>query len=67
MFPEETLFLLRRPLRKELLQMMADAEKGMFDMVFVKDISRFAQGLFRSNPYRRFSYAVTPQHTNEPQ
>ena len=29
--------------RKEFLRMMADAEKGMFDMVVVKDISRFAR------------------------
>ena len=29
--------------RKEFLHMMADAEKGMFDMVVVKDISRFAR------------------------
>ncbi len=29
--------------RKEFLQMMADAETGIFDMVVVKDISRFAR------------------------
>lgn len=29
--------------RKEFLNMMSDAEKGMFDMVVVKDISRFAR------------------------
>lgn len=29
--------------RKEFLQMMADAEHGLFDMVVVKDISRFAR------------------------
>ena len=29
--------------RKEFLQMMADAETGLFDMVVVKDISRFAR------------------------
>lgn len=29
--------------RKEFLQMMADAEHGFFDMVVVKDISRFAR------------------------
>lgn len=29
--------------RKEFLHMMSDAEKGMFDMVVVKDISRFAR------------------------
>ncbi len=29
--------------RKQFLQMMSDAEKGMFDMVAVKDISRFAR------------------------
>ncbi len=29
--------------RKEFLRMMADAEKGMFKMVVVKDISRFAR------------------------
>ncbi len=29
--------------RKEFLQMMADAESGVFDMVVVKDISRFAR------------------------
>lgn len=29
--------------RKEFQQMMADAEKGLFDMVVVKDISRFAR------------------------
>ena len=29
--------------RKEFLRMMADAEKGMFAMVVVKDISRFAR------------------------
>lgn len=29
--------------RKEFLQMMADAERGLFDMVVVKDISRFAR------------------------
>ena len=29
--------------RKEFLRMMADAEKGLFDMVVVKDISRFAR------------------------
>ena len=29
--------------RKEFLRMMSDAEKGMFDMVVVKDISRFAR------------------------
>ena len=29
--------------RKEFLSMMADAEKRMFDMVVVKDISRFAR------------------------
>lgn len=29
--------------RKQFLQMMADAEKGLFDMVVVKDISRFAR------------------------
>lgn len=29
--------------RKEFLRMMLDAEKGMFDMVVVKDISRFAR------------------------
>jgi len=29
--------------RKEFLRMLADAEKGMFDMVVVKDISRFAR------------------------
>ncbi len=29
--------------RKEFLRMMYDAEKGMFDMVVVKDISRFAR------------------------
>lgn len=29
--------------RKEFLRMMADAEKGMFDMLVVKDISRFAR------------------------
>ena len=28
---------------KEFLRMMWDAEKGMFDMVVVKDISRFAR------------------------
>ena len=29
--------------RKEFLRMMTDAEKGLFDMVVVKDISRFAR------------------------
>lgn len=29
--------------RKEFLRMMADAERGIFDMVVVKDISRFAR------------------------
>jgi len=29
--------------RKEFLHMMADAERGLFDMVVVKDISRFAR------------------------
>ena len=29
--------------RKQFLQMMADAEKGLFEMVVVKDISRFAR------------------------
>lgn len=29
--------------RKEFLRMMSDAEKGIFDMVVVKDISRFAR------------------------
>jgi len=29
--------------RKEFLQMIADAEKGLFDIVVVKDISRFAR------------------------
>ncbi len=29
--------------RKEFLRMLADAEKGLFDMVVVKDISRFAR------------------------
>lgn len=29
--------------RKEFLHMMADAEKGLFEMVVVKDISRFAR------------------------
>ncbi|MCM1286861.1 MAG: recombinase family protein [Clostridium sp.] len=29
--------------RKEFLQMMSDAERGIFDMVVVKDISRFAR------------------------
>lgn len=29
--------------RKEFLKMMSDAEKGIFDMVVVKDISRFAR------------------------
>ena len=29
--------------RKEFLRMMADAEKGLFDMLVVKDISRFAR------------------------
>lgn len=29
--------------RKEFLRMMADAENGLFDMVVVKDISRFAR------------------------
>ena len=29
--------------RKEFLQMMVDAEHGLFDMVVVKDISRFAR------------------------
>ncbi len=29
--------------RKEFLRMMSDADKGMFDMVVVKDISRFAR------------------------
>lgn len=29
--------------RKQFLQMMADAEHGLFDMVVVKDISRFAR------------------------
>ncbi len=29
--------------RKQFLQMMADAEHGMFDMLVVKDISRFAR------------------------
>ena len=29
--------------RKEFLQMMSDAEQGFFDMVVVKDISRFAR------------------------
>ena len=29
--------------RKEFMRMMADAEKGLFDMVVVKDISRFAR------------------------
>lgn len=29
--------------RKEFLHMMADAEQGLFDMVVVKDISRFAR------------------------
>lgn len=29
--------------RKEFLRMMADAEKGLFDLVVVKDISRFAR------------------------
>ena len=29
--------------RKEFLRLMRDAEKGMFDMVVVKDISRFAR------------------------
>ena len=29
--------------RKEFLQMMSDAEQGLFDMVVVKDISRFAR------------------------
>ena len=29
--------------RKEFMQMMSDAEHGMFEMVIVKDISRFAR------------------------
>ncbi|MBQ4100607.1 MAG: recombinase family protein [Oscillospiraceae bacterium] len=29
--------------RKQFLQMMSDAERGLFDMVVVKDISRFAR------------------------
>ena len=29
--------------RREFLRMMADAEHGLFDMVVVKDISRFAR------------------------
>ena len=29
--------------RKEFLQLMQDAKKGIFDMVVVKDISRFAR------------------------
>ena len=29
--------------RKEFLRMMSDAEHGLFDMVVVKDISRFAR------------------------
>ena len=29
--------------RKQFLRMMADAEKGLFDMIVVKDISRFAR------------------------
>ena len=37
-FPE-----LKSKNRKEFLQMMADAEHGLFDMVVVKDISRFAR------------------------
>ena len=29
--------------RKQFLQMMEDAERGLFDLVVVKDISRFAR------------------------
>lgn len=29
--------------RREFLRMMADAEKGLFEMLVVKDISRFAR------------------------
>ena len=29
--------------RKEFLRMMSEADKGLFDMVVVKDISRFAR------------------------
>lgn len=39
--------------RKEFLRMMSDAEKGMFDMVVVKDISRFARNTV--DLYRMFA------------
>ena len=39
--------------RKEFLSMMADAEKRMFDMVVVKDISRFARNTVECLEYVR--------------
>ena len=37
--------------RKEFQRMLADAEKGLFDMVVVKDISRFARNTIDSIKY----------------
>ena len=39
--------------RKEFLKMMSDAEKGLFDMVVVKDISRFARNTVDTLNYTR--------------
>ena len=43
LYADEGLSGTKIKIRKEFMQMMADAEKGLFQMVVVKDISRFAR------------------------
>ncbi len=49
--------------RKEFLRMMADAEHGLFDMVVVKDISRFARNTVAllQNVHKLKSLEIEPQ------
>ena len=46
--------------RKEFLRMMADAEHGLFDMVVVKDISRFARNTRRSRRRKNSASSTMP-------
>ncbi len=43
LYADEGIFGIKIKNQKEFLRMMSDAEHGLFDMVVVKDISRFTR------------------------
>ena len=52
--------------RPEFQRMIADSEKGLFDVVLVWKLDRFSHDRYDSAHYRRFAQLARTSHTKKP-